>query len=175
METVEQLYPGVVRDKRQLNTNIGVRGFFRLQIEEDGEIKGDSGWHENVVVNEGFRYFLVGRLGSTTPSTWITHVNVGEGTEPGAADNSIQSECTGTSLIRHTVQGVSNGSTSLRVLATLASSNSFISTTESIRNIGLFGHSTAVSAGALFAGNTYTASVLATNQNVNITYDINFS
>ena len=28
-----------------------VRGLFRLQITEDGEVVGDSGWRENQVVN----------------------------------------------------------------------------------------------------------------------------
>jgi hypothetical protein len=59
--------------------------------------------------------------------------------------------------------------------ATFASANSFITATASISNIGLFQTSGPTTAsGTLYAGNTYTSSSLATNQNVNATYTITF-
>ena len=44
----------------------------------------------------------------------------------------------------------------------------------SLKNIGLF-NTSAATTGTVFAGNTYATSTCATNQNVNITYDIDFS
>jgi len=161
-----------MKPARNPETDVKVKGFFRVNIEEDGEIVGDSGWRENIVVNDGFLNYLVQTLGALAGSSQVSYVNVGEGTIPGAAANALESEVTGTSLIRHSVTPAASGSTTLRLTATLASTNSFVSQQESIANIGLFAHSTTPS---LFAGNTYTSSTLDTNQNVNVTYDINFS
>jgi hypothetical protein len=58
--------------------------------------------------------------------------------------------------------------------ATFASSDSFMSATANISNIGLFQQSN-VTTGTLFAGNTYASSSCATNQNVNATYTVSFS
>jgi len=156
---------------------IKIRGFFRLQIEDGptGEIVGDSGWRENQVTNLGFNEYLVKTLGSISGSLYVTHINVGTGTVPPAAATTLNGEVTGTNA---TVQrasvtaNTSSTSKTLRLTATLSSANSFVTTTENISNVGLFNSS---STGTLFAGNTYNSSSCATNQNVNLTYDIVFS
>ena len=65
-----------------------------------------------------------------------------------------------------------NGSTSGQFTATFSSADSFVTNTQNLSNIGLFATS---AAGTLFAGNTFASSSCATNQNVNVTYNINFA
>lgn len=154
---------------------VKLRGFFRLQIEDpDGAIVGDSGWCENTVTNDGKRGYLVYSLGSLANSSYLSYAALGEGTEPGAASTSLESEVVGTqgSQIRDAMTMASNGSTALRCTGTFSSGDSFVTATESIANIGLFRSSTG---GTIFAGNTFDSSTVATNQNVNYTYDITFT
>ena len=147
---------------------VQVKGFYHLQIEEDGRIVGDSGWLENTVVNDGFNNFLVKSLGSIAGSAYVSHINVGTGTAPAAANTSLSGEVTGTNgAVQRAAVTAATSSTSktLRFTGTMSSANSFVTTSENISNVGLFGHSTAAS---LFAGNTYASSSVATNQNVNV-------
>jgi hypothetical protein len=152
-----------------MNQGIHIHGSFRLQIEEDGRIVGDSGWHTNQVTNDGFNNFLVKLVGSMAGSSQINYMALGTGTVPGAADTTLQGE-----VVKRASVTAASSSTSktLRFTATFASANSFVTDTRNISNVGLFGTS---SGGTLFAGNTYASSSCATNQNVNCTYDITFS
>jgi len=147
-----------------------IRGFSRVQIVEDGKIVGDSGWvGPNQVVNLGFNQYLVMSLGSIAGSKYITHMALGSGSQPGAADTSLDGEV----VKRTTVTAASSsGSKTLRLTATFASVDSFVTDTQNISNIGLFNTS---AAGTIFAGNTYASSSCATNQAVNATYDIIFA
>lgn len=149
----------------------GVRGFFRLQIEgPDGKLHGDSGWHENQIVNLGFNNFLCMLLGAMAGSSQISHMALGSGSEPGAADTTLQGE----HLKRAAVTAASsNTSKRLRLTATFLSAQSFVSALATLRNLGLFAISTPAG-GTIFAGNTYASSTITTNQNVNCTYDIDF-
>jgi hypothetical protein len=155
---------------------IRLKGFFRVQLEDGptGELVGDSGVVPNTVTNDGKLGYLVKSLGSITNSSYIDFAGIGEGTEPGAADTSLQSEITGTDSIvqRSSVTAASSGSTALQLTGTFSSANSFVTATESIKNIGLFASSTA---GTIFAGASFATSSCATNQNVNYTYTITFT
>jgi hypothetical protein len=153
---------------------IKARGFFRIQIEEDGEIVGDSGWHENAVVNLGFNDYLVRSLMGDGGAKTVTHVALGTGTEPGASDTGLQGELDETSSRSAVTTATSSSSKRARFTATFVSNSSFVSTTMTLKNIGLF-NTSAATTGSIFAGNTYATSTCATNQNVNITYDIDFS
>lgn len=152
-----------------------VRGVYRLHIVDDSQgtptVVGDSGWNENIVVNEGFRDYLVRSLGSIAGSKQLSHVALGTGGIPLAADTSLAGE-----VVKRTTftAATSSNSKTLRLTATFASADSFVTDTRNISNIGLFNTSTA-GGGTMFAGNTYTSSSVATNQNVNVTYDIIFS
>lgn len=148
---------------------VGVRGFYRLQITEDGKIVGDSGWLENQVVNLGFNQYLVSTLGAIAGSKQISHMAIGTGTAPGAADTSLAGEQTVRAAV---TAATSSTSKTVRFTATFASSASFVTATKNISNVGLFNTS---SGGTIFSGNTYASSSVATNQNVNATYDIIFS
>jgi len=153
-----------------MSEGIKITGFYRLQIsEEDGRIVGDSGWHENQVTNDGFRYYLAALLGKTTGSSQIGYVALGTGTVPGAAATTLDGEVTSRTAVSAVT---SSSSKAVRFTATFSSAGSFVGATVSLQNIGLFATN---SGGTLFAGNTYTTSSCATNQNVNVTYDITFS
>lgn len=146
-----------------------LKGFFRVQIEnQDGSLHGNSGWQENEVTNLGFRNFLVYLMGASAGSIRVTHVALGSGTAPGASDTSLQGEV----VKRKSGTFSEVSSKTAQWVATFGSSDSFVTNTQTLRNIGLFGTS---SGGTIFAGNTYTTSSCATNQNVNVTYQIRFS
>ena len=154
---------------------VALRGFFRLQIEEDGKIVGDSGFQQNQITNLGVQQYLVLSLGSIAGSKYVSYAGIGEGTEPGAADVVLQNEVSGTNGIvqRATFNAASSGSTGLRCLGTFGSGDSFVTAQESIQNIGLFRSSSADD--TIFAGNTFTQSTIDVNQNANFTYDITFT
>lgn len=155
---------------------IKARGFFRLQITEDTpdgkpKVVGDSGWRENQVVNLGFQDYLCKTLAGSAGSKTISHIALGTGTAPGAAATDLAGEIM-SSTQRQTVSPSISGSKTLQFTAAWASSDSFISAAATIQNIGLFNTS---AEGTLMAGNTYTTSQLNTNQNVNASYQIQFS
>ncbi|MHC4752909.1 MAG: hypothetical protein ACYTFW_23940 [Planctomycetota bacterium] len=161
-----------IKDRKPTTDGVSIHGFFRLQIEDpDGSIVGDSGWCENTVTNDGKLQYIVRALASSAGSKYLSYAALGEGTEPGAAATSLESEVVGTqgSQIRDAMTMESSGSTALRCTGTFSSSDSFVTATESIANIGLFQSSTG---GTIFAGNTFASSTCAVNQNVNYTYDI---
>lgn len=157
---------------------IKIRGFFRVQITEDKDgktnIVGDSGWKENVVVNTGFRDYLVDHiLGSN--EKFVRYAALGTGGAPGVTDVILSGEIThrtnrvdisaGTSVV---------ASKTAQFTGQFASSGSYVTASANVSNIGL--HSAiGTTTSDLFAGNTYASSALATNQNVNFTYQIRFS
>lgn len=148
-----------------------IRGFYRVQIEEGGEIVGDSGWHENQVVNLGFNQYLVSTLGAIAGSKQISHMALGTGGAPAAGDTTLAGEV----QVRAAVTAAtSSSSKTLRLTATFASAVSFVTDTRNISNIAL-AHTSTKDAATIFAGNTYASSACATNQNVNATYDVIFS
>jgi len=177
---LEQLDEAVAQMQAEQPAPLGVaysalRGMYRVQIEnKDGSLAGDSGWYENQITNLGVNDYLAQLVGNMAGSKQITHVALGTGTEPGAAATSLNGELDQTSSRAGVTAATSANSMKLRLTATFASQSSFVSTTMSIKNIGLF-HQSAVTAGTLFAGNTYATSTVATNQNVNVTYDVDFS
>lgn len=147
---------------------IQLRGFFRLQItEDDGKVVADSGWCENQITNDGLRNYIINRLGSTSSSPSITHAVLGTGGMPASNTTTLAGE-TGTRIAVTTAAG---GSTALQLTATFASNN-WLNGAANVANIGLFNSS---SGGTLFAGNTYTTITYATNQSINMTYNIAFN
>lgn len=150
---------------------IKVRGSFHLQIVDPktGEIQGDSGWQKNQVVDLGFLDYLCKSLGSSTGSKYITHAGLGTGTVPGASDTSLNGEVGTRQAVTF---ATSSNSKKARFLATFAAGWHTSTGAYNISNIGLFNTS---SGGTLFSGNTYNSSSCASNQAVNVTYDIDFS
>lgn len=167
--------PKALKNKSAAQEGIKVRGFFRVQIldgdNNSGKIVGDTGWRENQVVNLGFQDYLCKTLAGSAGSKTISHVALGTGGAPAAGDTSLAGEIM-SSTQRVTVSPSIISSKTLQFTAAFASSNSFLTGTSNLSNIGLFNTS---STGTLFAGNTYTSSSCATNQSVNVTYQIRFS
>jgi hypothetical protein len=147
---------------------VHVRGFFRVQIEDDEfGVVGDSGWRENQITNLGFLN-IVNQLGTSLTGSKHSHLALGSGGAPASNATTL----TGEVEVRAALTAASSGSTALQMTATFASSASFVTNTQNISNIGVFGTS---SGGTLLSGNTYASSSCATNQAVNATYTWTFA
>jgi len=153
-------------------TKVLVQGFFRVNIADpDGSIVGDSGWTENKIVNDGFNLYLVELMLAQGGSRRVSHIALGSGgSAPADADTSL----TGEHLVRKSVTVSSIASKTAQFVATFGSTDAFVTGNATLNNIGLFYTSTQ-GAGSMFAGNTYTSSQVASNQNVNVTYQIRFA
>ena len=151
---------------------VKLRGFFRVNIEEDGEIVGDSGWVENQVTNLGFKLYLADNIGKSAGSKQIGYVALGTGAAPASNATTLPGEISG-STQRRAVTYSNVASNTAQFTATFASSDSHLGGTSNLSNIGLY--ATTTTGDTLFAGNTYASSSCATNQNVNVTYQIRFS
>lgn len=152
--------------------NVRARGFFKLQITEDGKVVGESGWHENLITNKGFQNGIVSCLAGVAGSSQITHAALGTGTAPGAADTTLNGEITDVAGARMAVSASLVGTGTAQFAFTL---NSGVYTApKTITNVGLFQTST-TNAGSLYAGQTFSSSQLQTNQSVNGTYQLRFS
>jgi len=149
-----------------------VKGFFRMHLEEDGKIVGDSGWIENQITNLGYMNYLVKLLGASADSAQVGYIALGTGSAPASDGVTLPGEIMD-STERKAVTFTNVGSTTAQFTATFASSDSFLSASADLSNIGLF--ATTATGDTLFAGNTYASSSCGTNQNVNVTYQIRFS
>jgi hypothetical protein len=149
------------------------KGFFRLQILENGQIVGDSGWKKNTVVNNGFSMYLTDLLGQGANSKQISRMMLGTGTGPGAADNTLNGELNTATYTRTTVTFLNVSSKTARFTATFASANSHITAAVTLQNIGIINNTT--SGGTMMAASTYATSQWNTNQDINATYEIRFA
>ena len=151
---------------------INIKGFFRVNIEEDGKIVGDSGWCENVVTDLGYSYYLTALLGADAASLQIGFLALGTGGEPATNAVTLPGEISG-STKRTAITFANVASTTAQFTATFGSAQSFLAGDSTLDNVGLYALTTTDN--QLFAGNTYTGSSCGTNQNVNVTYQIRFS
>lgn len=155
------------------NENVGVRGFYRIQMTEDNRVVGDSGWRENVVTNLGVNQYLVNwLLGDTGNGKSVTHMAIGTGGAPAAADTTLAGQVANGK--RAAVSTSVVASRTAQFTAAFNSSDSFLTATANISNVGLF-NTSATNLGTLFAGAAFASSAIATNNNLNITYQIRFS
>lgn len=174
-----------------------VRGFFRLQILDGDRIVGDSGrnakgelveygggpgMRPNQVTNVGIQNYVVKRLMGDATGITVGYMALGTGTAPAASDTTLNGEIfhkstNSTTNSRAVVSTSIVSSKTAQFTAGFSSANSFCTVAVNISNIGLFDSylTSLANVGTLFAGNTYTSSSLATNQNVNATYQIQFS
>ena len=155
--------------------SVKVKGIFRLQlVDPDGNIAGDSGWVENAIMPKGFQEFIAGAVCKGAGSSQVNYAALGTSTVA-TNDTALSGELTGSK--RATAVGVTSSSTDFDGIASFtavfnSTQNLVTGTGSIISNIGLFASS---SGGTMFAGTSYTASTLASNQNVNVTYQINFT
>jgi hypothetical protein len=163
-----------------MSDTLKIRGFFRIQITKDGEgghpeLVGDSGVIENTVVNDGFNDYIARLMIADAASKRVSHAALGTGTAPAAANTTLAGEITDAAGSRSAVtSATSSTSKKVRFTATFASSDSFVTANKTIQNVGLFQQSNTNTA-TIMAGNTYATSQLQTNNNVNITYDLDLS
>lgn len=151
---------------------VGIEGFSRVQIEEDGKIVGDSGFiGPNQITNVGFLNYLCHLLGNSAGSRQVAFIALGTGGAPASNATALAGEIMA-STKRKAPTYANVGSTTAQFTATFASSDSFLTLAQNLSNIGLFNSS---AENSLFAGNTYASSSCNTNQNVNVTYQIRFS
>ena len=158
-----------------METGFKIKGMFRVNIiDPDGRISGDSGWHINVVTNLGLQNFLAGAMAGNANSKQVAYVALGTGGAPATDAVTLPGEVM-SSTARVTVaksfssRTASNGSCTQWFYGTFASG--FLSGAGSnISNIGLYAATTTND--TLFAGNTYASSACASNQAVNVTYQI---
>lgn len=155
-----------------------LRGMFRLQIEDgpSGKIVGDTGFLENQITNLGFNN-VVNQMGTSLTGSKISHAALGTGGAPAASDTTqageVSTNGSGSVVRAALTAATSSSSKTLRNTATFSSANSFLTASANISNIGLWQTSGPTTAsGTLMMGNTFTSSACATNQNVNITYDL---
>ena len=154
---------------------IKLKGFFRLQITEKGKIVGDSGWKKNQVTNLGIQDYLVDNLIGDAGGKSVTHIALGTSTTVAASNaTNLAGELTHASNARKAVSTSIVASRTAQFTAAFNSADSFVTASVNVANIGLFETST-TEGGTLFAGNTFASSSLATNQNINATYQIRFS
>jgi hypothetical protein len=158
------------------NDGIKVKGFFRLNIVEDkngqSKVVGDSGWIQNQVVNLGFQDYLCKTLAGGSGSKFIDHLALGTGGAPAATDTSLAGEIM-SSTQRGTVSTSVISSKTIQFTAAFNSSDSFLTATSNLSNVALI--NTTATNGTIFSGAAYTSSACATNQSVNVTYQIRFA
>ena len=167
MQVVEELEP--------IQNNLIAKGFFDLEIvNPDGTIAGKAERVPNLVTRHGFQHICL-LVGTNLTGTQFSHLNVGEGAAPATNATSLPSEVIGVADPAPTRQvataATQAGSVTLRFTGTMSSANSFVTATENISNVGIFNHS---SGSSCVAGAAFTSSSCATNQNINITYDLVF-
>jgi hypothetical protein len=160
-------------------TGLQVKGVFRLQITEKDEktgknkIVGDTGWRKNQVTNVGIDAYLVDAIINNSPIN-VSHMALGTGSAPASNATSQDGEINHNANGRQSVTTSVISSRTAQFTGQFASANSFVTASANISNIGLWNTST-TEGGTLFAGNTFASSALATNQNVNATYQIRFT
>ena len=163
--------------KNKKTDGITLRGFYRVKLTEGPgkkptRIVGDSGWNENTVVNEGFDDFLCRLLAVQASSKQVRYIALGTGTAPNATHATLNGEIMGSTQRKVATVSVSNSKT-VRFTATFYSSDSFLTGASNLRNIGLYDSN--ATNNSMFAGSTFASSSCDINQNVNVTYDIQFS
>jgi len=156
----------------------GLHGFYRVQIQDpDGTIAGDSGWGHNIITNVGLTDYIMKRFIGATGSAIVAQIALGSTTAVASAftaSTSLPGQIAGSHMVAigantaSTSRAASTGGDTMRVLGTF-SSNIFANST-TIACAGL--HS--ATNGSVFCMGTFASSTVATNQAVNLTYDVVF-
>ena len=166
----------MARKKKDISQGLHIKGFYRLTIDDgNGRIVGDSGLFSNTVGNIGIEQYAAYTLGASAGSKQLGFFALGSGGSMATNGTTIASEVleaskrASISAKSFSSRTVSNGSATLYMYGQFASADYFVSTSYDISNIGL-GNSN--SGGTLFCAQTFNSSQVSTNQNVNVTYQI---
>lgn len=151
---------------------VGIRGFFRAQVTQDGKVVGDSGWRENQVLNLGIEQYIVTWLVTGSGGKAVTFMAIGTGGAPASDATTIAGQVTDGK--RAAVSTSIVASRTAQFTAAFNSSDSFLTATANISNVGLV-NTSATNAGTFLCGAAFASSAIATNNNLNITYQVRFS
>ena len=149
-----------------------MRGFFRIQATENGKVVGDSGWRENQVLNLGIEQYIVTWVVTGSGGKAVTHMAIGTGGAPASADTTLAGQVTDGKRAAVSTSIVS--SRTAQFTAAFNSSDSFLTATANISNVGLV-NTSATNLGTFLCGAAFASSAIATNNNLNITYQVRFS
>jgi hypothetical protein len=166
-----------MRTKKGNAIKFGIAGFARVQIRQDGLLVGDSGWVHNVMTDYGMDEGLGQVLASQVGSVRAGYAALGTGGAPTTATTALPGENAATAgrdaLSYVTVTAANATGVTSRYYGTFGSSESRVTNTIAIANIGLYTGS-GTSGSNLLCGATYTVSTLNTNQDVNYSYEWRF-
>jgi hypothetical protein len=149
-------------------TAIKVRGFFRAQLKDaDGKIIGDTGRVRNTITNIGLNGIAGSAIGATGSKQGLSACLATQST----AVNATQISLVGVenAVVDLTPSTVATGTA--RNTGSFAGSDN--SATLTIGSIGI--HSNTNSGTDMMSGQTFTTSQMATNQNLDFTYEWQFS
>ena len=146
---------------------IQVKGFVRAQIvdKKTKKIIGDSGWLENQLTNYGLNSCICAApIGAA--SVQVAGMILGTGGDPASSATSLA----GSNTDQYSVLGYSSvtGSLTARMSQSFDGANG---TMETLGNVGLL----AASTGSLIAGKSFATSSLGSDQDVNVTYQLQYS
>ncbi len=165
-----------------MRDTLRIQGFSRVAIAKDGKIIGDSGYvGPNRLVNAAYEYYLCKLLGSSAGSSQISYMAIGTGTIVATDATVLNGELSSATLgdkrkavtLGFTQRGDSTSPATLQFTATFGSTDSVVTGSANISNIGLYYSNAA--ANTIFAGNTYNSSQLSSNQDVYCTYEVRFT
>jgi hypothetical protein len=156
----------------------GLHGFYRVAIKDpDGTIVGDSGWGHNIITNVGISDYIAKRFIGAAGSAIVAQIALGSATQSASAftaSTSLPGQIAGSHMVAigantaYTSRAASSDGETIRILGTF-SSNIFENST-TIACAGL--HS--ATNGSVFCMGTFASSTVATNQAINLTYDVVF-
>lgn len=157
---------------------LSMAGFARIHLREDGKLVGDSGWIKNAITEFGIVDFLANNLASNGTEK-VAVAALGTGDAPATNTASLPGEITDETHSRDAVSssvvtGAGASVVTCQWYGTFASTDSHLSGSHVIKNIGLY-NSSATNAGSVLCGATYTISTLDTNQDVEYTYEWRFA
>ena len=148
-----------------------VRGFYRLMLGEDKghkvKIVGDTGWLENTVTNDGLDNYIAATVGKVAGSKQFEYMQLATQTDVVGA---TQAALVGETRVRKSVSPSVIATGTFQATALWSSTDNTAQVT--IGAIGLYNTS---SGGSLGAGQTFTTSAWASNQNVSASYQIRFA
>jgi hypothetical protein len=154
------------------SSGVGLHGFYHLQIvdQDTGEIVGDSGRQHNLIPSGGLTNYMTYVFAASAGSSVVGMAALGSGTAlassatilPGSFATSLHKTVSKTFVTR----AASTDGDTARYLATWVSGTS----TATIANVGLY----ATTGVQIFCGGTFASSSVASNQAVNLTYDVVF-
>ena len=160
---------------------VGISGFYRVNIvDPDGTVKGDSGWHKNVISNLGLANYIAYSFAPTGGSTGLVPAYMQLGSLASSHASNLVAVtgqyATGSAAsigsTAHTTRAAQSDGHTVRFYATFVSNSLVTSGTSSIAGIGLYN---AVSVSSAMCAGTFAGSTLGSNQAVNCSYDIVFS